>query len=96
MSQQPATRVSPGRAGEALLALTYRQVADTLQVSERTVWTLVKTGQLAAVRIGRAVRIPVDEVRAYLARQTARQTALRLRDRADEAEDTPGTGVACD
>jgi excisionase family DNA binding protein len=62
------------------LALTYRQVADSLQVSERTVWSLVQSGQLRAVRIGRSVRIAVDELRAYLDRQTAQATGLRLRE----------------
>jgi excisionase family DNA binding protein len=63
-----------------LLVLTYRQAANSLQVSERTVWGLVQAGQLRAVRIGRAVRIPVTELRAYLDRQTAQATGLRLRE----------------
>ena len=36
----------------APLLLTYKQVAELLQVSDRTVFTLVKTGRLRAVRFG--------------------------------------------
>ena len=54
-----------------LLALSYRQAADALGVSERTVWQLVRDGQLRAVRIGRSVRIALAELQRYLAAQTA-------------------------
>ena len=37
--------------------LTYRQAAKILQVSDRSVWTLVKSGELKSARIGRCVRI---------------------------------------
>lgn len=44
------------------LALTYRQVARAANISERTVRKLVRRGDLAAVRIGRSVRVPRAEV----------------------------------
>jgi excisionase family DNA binding protein len=34
------------------LLLTYKQAGELLQVSDRTVFTLVKTGRLRAVRFG--------------------------------------------
>lgn len=49
-----------------LLLLTYRDVADLLRVSERTVWTLVKEGKLKACRIGRLVRVREEAVQEYL------------------------------
>ncbi len=49
-----------------LLALSYRQAADALGVSERTVWQLVRDGRLRAARIGRSVRIAVAELQRYL------------------------------
>jgi len=56
------------------LALTYEQAADLLGVSARTVWTLVDTGHLRAVRISRRlVRIPRIEVERFLAAQAETQ-----------------------
>ena len=62
----------PPTAPMPLLALSYRQAADALGVSERTVWQLVRDGQLRAARIGRCVRIAVAELQRYLAEKTAR------------------------
>ena len=43
--------VAPMIGNETPLLLTYRQVASLLQVSERTVSALVKSGRLRAVRL---------------------------------------------
>lgn len=48
--------------------LTYRQVAGRLQVSERTVFTLVKTGELRAVRFGGTVRIDPCDLSTFIER----------------------------
>ena len=48
--------------------LNYKQAAEFLQVSERTVYTLVKEGQLRIVRFGRTVRIDQDDLRAFVDR----------------------------
>jgi len=50
--------------------LTYREVAGILQCSERTLHTLVKTGKIAVVYIGRLVRFTEDAVNEYLHRNT--------------------------
>jgi excisionase family DNA binding protein len=47
--------------------LTPREVADHLRVSSMTVYRLIKSGQLRAVRVGKAYRIQEDDVDAYLA-----------------------------
>jgi excisionase family DNA binding protein len=47
--------------------LTPREVADQLRVSSMTVYRLIKSGELRAVRVGKAYRILEDDVDAYLA-----------------------------
>jgi excisionase family DNA binding protein len=52
------------------LLLTARAAAAALSVSERTLWTMTHPrGPIPAVRIGRAVRYPVDALRAWIAEQ---------------------------
>ena len=46
--------------------LTVGEVARHLRVSNMTVYRLVNSGQLAAVRVGRGYRIREDDVRKYL------------------------------
>lgn len=46
--------------------LTVGEVARHLRVSNMTVYRLVNSGQLAAVRVGRGYRIRRDDVRKYL------------------------------
>ena len=47
-------------------ALRVEEVARLLQVSTRTVYVLLKYGKLRGVRIGRAWRVPRDEVDRFL------------------------------
>jgi len=54
---------------EELRMFTVREVAEILRVSPRTVRRLIKRGEIKAVRVSRRlVRIPVGELRAYIAR----------------------------
>lgn len=46
--------------------LTYRQAAEVLGVTDRTIWTLVDSGRLPAVRFGRSVRIDPNDLRAFI------------------------------
>lgn len=46
--------------------LTYQQAADVLQVSARTVFTLVKNGGLTATRFGHNVRIDRCDLDAFI------------------------------
>jgi excisionase family DNA binding protein len=46
--------------------LTVAEVARELRVSNMTVYRLVKSGQLAAVRVGRGYRIREEDIRRYL------------------------------
>lgn len=51
---------------DRLRALTVEQVARRLQVETPTVRRLIKSGQLRALRIGRALRIPFEALDDYL------------------------------
>ena len=46
--------------------LTKDEVATQLRVCKRTVETLMSTGQLGYVKVGRSVRIPTGAVTSYL------------------------------
>ncbi len=48
--------------------LTYKQAGELLQVSDRTVWSLVDRGELPAVRFGRTVRIDRRDLDAFIQR----------------------------
>ncbi len=49
--------------------MTVAEVAGQLRVSNMTVYRLVNSGQLPAVRIGRGYRIREDDVTRYLDRR---------------------------
>jgi excisionase family DNA binding protein len=46
--------------------LTVAEVAALMRVSKMTVYRLVHSGELAAVRVGRSLRVPEQAVQAYL------------------------------
>ncbi len=47
--------------------LTVREVASTLRVSSMTVYRLINSGDLRAVRVGKSFRLREDDVNRYLA-----------------------------
>jgi excisionase family DNA binding protein len=47
--------------------LTVLEVADVMRVSKMTVYRLVHSGELPAVRVGRSFRVPQDALDHYLA-----------------------------
>jgi excisionase family DNA binding protein len=48
--------------------LTVAEVATVMRVSKMTVYRLVHSGDLPAVRVGRSFRVPENDVHAYLQR----------------------------
>ena len=50
------------------LLLTVTETAEAMRVSKRTAATLVSTGQLMSIRIGRLRRVPAAQVEAYINR----------------------------
>ena len=59
--EMPARR---SYAGDPLL--TVSEVAATMRVSNMTVYRLIKSGQLAALRVGKNYRIRESDMNAYL------------------------------
>ena len=49
--------------------LTVTEVADLMRVSSMTVYRLIKSGDLPAVRVGKSYRVREEDLDAYLARQ---------------------------
>jgi excisionase family DNA binding protein len=58
-------------AGEHRL-LTVREVADTMRVSNMTIYRLIRAGELPAIRVGKHFRIRDHELNEYLDAQTVR------------------------
>ena len=50
----------------ASMFLTVAEVARRFRVSNMTVYRLIKSGRLGAVRVGRGYRIREEDVRRYL------------------------------
>lgn len=57
--------------------LTRREVKDYLRLSERTVYTITKSGELPSFRVGKtAVRYRKADIDAYIARQVEIAAAI--------------------
>lgn len=66
----PSPLLPAGKAAVPSLALRPREAAKALGVSERTLWTLTKRGEIPHLRLGRAVIYPVETLKLWLARQS--------------------------
>lgn len=64
-----ATRKSPSIEGRLL---TVVEVAALMRVSNMTVYRLIKSGQMAAIRVGKNYRIRESDVNEYLAERAVR------------------------
>ena len=53
-------------SSERLRYLTVAEVAEMMRLSRMTVYRLVHSGELPAVRVGRSFRVPADALDAYL------------------------------
>lgn len=51
--------------------MTYVEVAEVLRVTPRTVYGLIRKGQLRAVRFGQSVRVDVEDLRDFIQRAKA-------------------------
>ena len=82
MEQNPAERqltVPPRSSGGDPITspqlMTAREAAQTLAISERTLWTLTRRGDVRTVRFGRAVRYDVADLNAMVERAKGRAGA---------------------
>lgn len=61
-----------GKAGNPALPdhklLTVAEVSRALRVSKMTIYRLIDSGELPAIRVGRSFRVPESAYRAYLDR----------------------------
>jgi excisionase family DNA binding protein len=58
---------TPDRALSDVHFLTVAEVAAVMRVSKMTVYRLVHSGEMPAVRVGRSFRVPEKAVTEYLA-----------------------------
>jgi excisionase family DNA binding protein len=70
------TDENTNNAGNAAiqLALTPREAASALSISERTLWALSQSGEIPRIKIGRSVRYRVETLREWLAQQERQVT----------------------
>lgn len=54
---------------------TYRQAEEMAGLSRTTLWRLVRTGEIEAAKVGRAVRINLHSLDAYMNRCSANDPA---------------------
>lgn len=68
MHNRQSSGGSPDRPGigSSHSLLRVREAAAGLSVSVRTIWRLIASGELAAVRIGRSVRITRDSLSTFI------------------------------
>ncbi len=68
--QEVRCAMAPNTPGDASLSdarfLTVAEVATRMRVSKMTVYRLVHSGELEAVRVGRSFRVPEPAVDDYL------------------------------
>jgi len=67
-----ATSGASALFGDGAALLTVAEVASSMRVSTMTVYRLIKSGDLAAVRVGHNYRVRRDEVERYLASRSVR------------------------
>jgi len=58
--------------------LTVAEVADTMRVSNMTVYRLIKSGQLPALRVGRNYRIRRADVQQFLVDRSVRAETPKI------------------
>lgn len=68
--------VAPSTSTLPKLLFTRAEAAEMLSLSLRTIDTLVMNKELKAVRVGRAVRIPLDELQRFLRRDHSTNRGL--------------------
>lgn len=65
-SSRPVTTPPRDPALAEMRFLTVAEVAEVMRVSRMTVYRLVHSGELPAVRVGRSFRVPERAVHDYL------------------------------
>jgi excisionase family DNA binding protein len=58
-----------GREAQPPLLMSLKEAAQALSLSERTIWTLVHTGELPHVRVGRRLLFSRAALQSWIERQ---------------------------
>ncbi|ROP39097.1 helix-turn-helix domain-containing protein [Saccharothrix texasensis] len=75
MTAQPAVEVPAQRPMPTRVLLTVEEAAERLRIGKTKAYSLVKSGDLESVLIGRLRRIHVDAIDHYAARLVAEQNS---------------------
>jgi excisionase family DNA binding protein len=62
MDEKPSTSVTD----KERLLLSPRDAAKALSICERTLFSLTKSGEIPVIRIGRAVRYSLDDLKEWI------------------------------
>lgn len=62
--------------------LTVKQVQDKLKLSERSVFRLIKSGELKGFKVGREWRFEVSDIEDYIQRQRQKAQQTKREDAA--------------
>jgi len=73
-SEQPTRRAATEAESDLLILLTVEQAANRLSIGRTTMYTLLRTGQILSVRIGRLRRIPAEALTEYTTRLAKEQS----------------------
>ena len=63
------------------LLLTPAEAAKTMGIGRTRIYALLAAGDLPSIRIGRSVRIPVDQLRAWIDRRGVSPTGIGSQER---------------
>lgn len=71
MTQATSTAVlcQPEATSTLRLLLTAKEAAAALAISERWLWGLTKEGRVKALRVNRAVRYRIEDLREFISSQ---------------------------
>ncbi len=74
-SKEPTSAPEPRESAAESVMLTVEEAAKRLRIGRTTAWSLVKSGELRSVLIGRLRRVPAAEVHAYAAQLLTSDTS---------------------
>jgi excisionase family DNA binding protein len=68
----------PAKNGPVKLLFNRREAAACLGISERTLWTLTKSGEIPSLNIRSSVRYPIESLKKWIDEQQAIQKTKNL------------------
>lgn len=74
-NEGPSPSTDTGERDSKRVLLTVEEAAKRLNIGRTKTYALVRSGQIASVRIGRLRRVPAEAIEDYATRLTSDQTA---------------------